>query len=528
MKLSQLLQDDLFVPPEWDREFAEVVTDSRDVQPGDLFVARGGAASHGAEYINAAIQKGAVAVLQEADSGFRCEFGQTAVPVFSAPVVSARLAAWLYRRYQQVCHLPVFAVTGTNGKSSCVSYLAQLSQALGKPCGVLGTLGNGLWPELASTRNTTPDLSVVLRTLAQVAEQGGCRAAMEVSSHGLDQGRVAGMSFEGALLTNLTQDHLDYHGDMESYYQAKRRLLLDYHTGFVLINRDCPYGQRLLADTEIQGQRYSYGLVTDEVITGDAVQGYAEGNVQHIGYRILALDSTGISAELITPWGQCCLQLPLLGAFNLANAVAAIAMLAAAGESLALLVDAAAQLQPVAGRMEVYRPSCGDGPTVIVDFAHTPDALVSVLSSLLPWQQPLTLVFGCGGDRDRSKRPQMLAAAMKYADSVWLTDDNPRSEDPQQIFADTMTAPGAREAGIHLEHDRAQAIQQALAQASSRRGGLVSSGGLVVIAGKGHETWQEIAGVKHPYSDAAVLATLGYETRRGSHGGYQSGGRHAV
>ncbi|MDO6682269.1 UDP-N-acetylmuramoyl-L-alanyl-D-glutamate--2,6-diaminopimelate ligase [Oceanobacter sp. 5_MG-2023] len=514
MKLSQLLQDDLFIPPEWDREFADMVTDSRDVQAGDLFVARSGAVSHGADYINAAIQQGAVAVLQEADVGFRCDFGQTAVPVFSTPEVSAQLASWLYRRYPDAGQLPVLAVTGTNGKSSCVAYMAQLSRAQGKPCGVLGTLGNGIWPALTPTRNTTPDLSVVLRTLAQTTAQGAGRAAMEVSSHGLDQGRVAGMHFQGALLTNLTQDHLDYHGDMESYFQSKRRLLLDYNARFVVINRDCPYGQRLLADPEIPGQRFSYGEMTDQASTAPSDAGSAA--IQSVSYRLLTLNRNGMCAELTTPWGCRQLELPLLGVFNLANAVAAITMLAAAGDDLDALTEAAAGLQSVAGRMDVYEPVSGTGPTVIIDFAHTPDALNSVLSSLQPWQQPLTLVFGCGGDRDRSKRPKMMAVAMQFADAIWLTDDNPRFEDPQRIFADALAVPGASEAGLHLEHDRTQAITQALADAPEQ--------GLVVIAGKGHETWQEIAGVKHPFCDADVLAALGYVPRSPS----PRGGQHAV
>ncbi|WP_221799228.1 UDP-N-acetylmuramoyl-L-alanyl-D-glutamate--2,6-diaminopimelate ligase [Oceanobacter mangrovi] len=503
MKLSELIQGAFFVPPEWDREFSDIATDSRDVKDGDLFIGRAGGSSHGADFTLAAIANGAAVVIEQGEVGFRCDFSRAAIPVFSTPDVKEQLAGWLHRRYSAVADLKLLGVTGTNGKSSCVSYLAQLSAALQQPCGVLGTLGNGLWPELQPTRNTTPDLAVVLRVLAQMQQQGAGRAAMEVSSHGLEQGRVAGLVYDGVMLTNLTQDHLDFHGTMEAYFAAKVRLFTDYQARVGVVNADCPYGRQLLQRDDLSCQLFSYGRAETEFSAS-----------QHVSYAVTGLSQQGITAQLTSPWGTAELQLPLLGEFNLANAVGAITLLAACGEDFQQLVNAAAALIAVAGRMEVYVRADGKkGPLAVVDYAHTPDALATVLSSLKPWQRPLGLVFGCGGDRDRGKRPLMMAAALASADRIWLTDDNPRSEDPTQIFADVMTADGAAQAvaakQLVQQHDRAEAIAAALAAAEENA--------IVLIAGKGHEDYQEINGVRRPFSDIEVLQGLGFVRAGGCH-----------
>ncbi len=488
MKLTELIAGDFFLPPEWNREFRHMVTDSRDVQIGDLFIARQGLSGHGEAHIQTAVQQGAVAVIAEGPTAFRCEPSPhfPMVPVFFAPEVATQRAQWLHRRYRTET-MALIGVTGTNGKSSVTQYIAQLAELCAIPCGVLGTLGNGRWGQLQPTRNTTPDLSVILRELESMQQQGVNLAALEVSSHGLVQQRVAGLSFSTAVLTNLTQDHLDYHGSMEEYYAAKRLLFTRHAPGTALINTDDEYGRCLAADADVRARVITYG----------------RNPGADVRYQLLALDVHGMHAELHTPWGNAQLVLPLIGEFNLANVCAAIAVLTLQGLEFSDLCQAAAHLQPVAGRMELYVKD--DAPLAVVDFAHTPDALRNVLQALQPWHRPLTTVFGCGGDRDRSKRPLMCAAAAELSDQVWLTDDNPRYEDPQQIFADALS--GGED--IHTEHDRSVAIRTAL-QATP-------ADGIVLIAGKGHEDYQDIMGVKHPYRDAAVLEQLGYRRAGGVH-----------
>lgn len=490
MKLSQIVAADMFMPPEWDREFSHLVVDSRDIQPGDVFIARQGHSGHGTQHIADAVAAGAVAVLAEGEQGFRCEWNADGdgVPVFMTPQLEEYLPQWLHRRYA-TAGMALIAVTGTNGKSSVTQYIAQLATACGRECGVLGTLGNGRWPQLQHTRNTTPDLSVILRQLDELKNQSVNLAALEVSSHGLDQQRVAGITFDVAVLTNISQDHLDYHGNMDDYFAAKRLLFTRHQPRVALINIDDPYGRQLAADPEITAEVVTYGAAEDA----------------RVRYQIEQLSADGMTAQLTTPWGRARLQLPLIGGFNLANATAAIAALALQHQpDFARLVQAAATLQPVAGRMELYRKH--NAPLAVVDFAHTPDALENVLQALQPWQKPVTCVFGCGGDRDRSKRPLMARVAEQYAAQVWLTDDNPRNEDPQQIFADALA--GVKGA-IHTEHDRRAAINAAVQAAGAD--------GIVLIAGKGHEEYQDVKGVKHPYSDTAVLAALGYCKAGGRH-----------
>ncbi|MGB1090976.1 MAG: Mur ligase family protein, partial [Oceanobacter sp.] len=261
MKLSEFCLTDLHIPPEWDKEFNHVATDSRDVEAGDLFIARAGLSSHGDEFIDAAVKAGAVVVLSEGKSGFRCIWhtdeasgAVASIPVFSTPDLGEQLSIWLHRRYASVKTLDLIGITGTNGKSSCAQYVAQLSSSLGEPCGVLGTLGNGVWPDLKPTRNTTADLATVLKSLEIMQQAGAKRAVMEVSSHGLEQGRVAGLSFRAVMMTNLTQDHLDYHGDMETYFAAKRRLFAEYDSPLALLNADDAWCRRLLDDAGLTAQ----------------------------------------------------------------------------------------------------------------------------------------------------------------------------------------------------------------------------------------------------------------------------------
>jgi len=483
MNLTQLIAGDFFLPPEWDREFNHLVVDSRDIRPGNVFIARQGHVAHGEQHIKDAVERGAVAVLAEGEQGFRCEWNEAgdSVPVFIQPEVAEKTAQWLHRRYPTQT-MQLIAVTGTNGKSSVTQYIAQLAKNCGKECGVLGTLGNGRWPELKPTRNTTPDLSVILQNLSALQNENVTLAALEVSSHGLSQKRVAGLPFDVAVLTNITQDHLDYHGTMDAYYEAKRLLFTDYAPAHAIINIDDEYGRRLAADAEIQS----------DVIT------FGHSEEADIHYRVTATTEQGMEAAVVTPWGRAEFSLPLIGEFNLANTVAAIAALAVRGFDFNGLIKAASLLRPVAGRMELYIQQ--QKPLVVVDFAHTPDALKNVLQALKPWNREITCVFGCGGDRDRSKRPLMAKVATEYADVVWLSDDNPRTESPQQIFTDALA--DVDTAKINQQHNRRMAIRDAVSSTDIN--------GIVLIAGKGHENYQDINGVKYPYSDADVLAELGY------------------
>lgn len=476
MKLSELVGPELFVPPEWDREVKHLLVDSRDVAAGDVFIARQGSSGHGQDYVQAAIKQGAVAVIVEQGAAFQCIDG---VPVFGIGHLQA-LPEWLQRRYPEVQQVDLIGVTGTNGKSSVSHYIAQLSTLLHKPCAVLGTLGNGVWPDLVASRNTTADLSVIMRGLAELSHSASL-AAMEVSSHGLDQGRVAGLSFDVAIMTNLTQDHLDYHGDMQSYFQAKQRLFTDYAVNTAVICVDDDYGRRL-ADSP---------LAANKVVT-------VGRSGADVCFEILPRDS-GMAAMVRSPWGDAELWLPLAGDFNVSNALLAMVALASRGYDWRQLVHAARQLQPVSGRMERYRDAAGR--EAIIDFAHTPEALVTVLNASRGQFKRLLLVFGCGGDRDRSKRAPMARAAATGADQVWLTDDNPRFEDPQQIFADVLQEPAAQP--FIQQHDRRAAITAAIAE--------LEQGDGVIIAGKGHEPYQDICGEKRPYSDAEVLAELGFK-----------------
>ncbi len=495
VKLSQIIGDALYIPPEWDRDVAHLVTDSRDVQQGDLFIARAGQSQHGSAYVDAAIRAGAAAVIEEGATPFRCEAG--GVPVFGIESVSKHLVSWLQSRYPMALEARLIGVTGTNGKSSVTQYVAQLLQAMGERCAVIGTLGNGIWPELAPTRNTSPDICITYRLLHDMQAQGARYAALEVSSHALDQGRVDGLTFAVSVLTNITQDHLDYHGTMEDYFTAKAKLFRGDRTAAAVINLDDEWGQRLWGYPGRPVNAVGLSLNND---------GQHEDRQADADMVCHSLHSTaqGMSAVLDSRWGRAQLTLPLAGSFNVANTAAAISALVILGFDFDAVTQATSTLRPVAGRMELY--VCSGRPAAVVDYAHTPDALENVVAALQSEDTPVTLVFGCGGDRDRAKRP-LMADAASVADQVWVSDDNPRSEDPEQIFEDIRQSQYAGE--FEFMHDRAAAIKAALAATPAE--------GILLIAGKGHEDYMEIHGERLAYSDEAVLLSLGYQKSGGQH-----------
>ena len=467
-----------------------LATDSRAVQPGDVFLAYPGGRFDGRRFIAQSIERGAAAVLWEADDfAWRTEWRVPHLAVNGLRDQAGAIAAHVYRNPSH--ELWMAGVTGTNGKTSCSQWIAQSLQRCGRRTAVIGTLGNGFPEALDLATHTTPDAVSLQRQLRHYRDAGARAVAMEVSSHGLDQGRVSATRFDTALFTNLTRDHLDYHGDMESYGAAKAKLFRWPGLANAVINLDDSFGRELALGLRGASTR---------------VLGYGIGQGEIAGHRI-DLSTRGLRLEIRTPWGETELASPLIGGFNVSNLLGTLGVLLTADLKLEDAVAALAQVEPVAGRLEMIRAAgC---PLVVVDYAHTPDALEKVLETLREivghdGGARLTCVFGCGGDRDPGKRPLMGEVATRLADLAIVTSDNPRSEDPRSIVDQVV-------AGAHANHeievDRGAAIARAIASARE--------GDVVLIAGKGHETYQEIAGVRLPFSDAEVArAVLGLTSDR--------------
>lgn len=494
MKLSDWLaplfnQHNYRLDEKFECQVSGIINDNREVKSGDCFIALPGLVHHGREFIDQAINNGAVAVLLDSDQQAVSFYQETQVVVVEVQNLSQLLPDLLAHFYNaqqpNINQLQKCAVTGTNGKSSVAGFVAQLAKLNQNAMGLIGTLGRGVWPELQQTLNTTPELTKVLRDFAEMQKQGAQSLVMEVSSHGISQGRVAGIEFDCAVFTNLSRDHLDYHQDMDSYYGAKRRLFLADSLQHAVINIDDEYGRKLFIDDAITAEKLTYGFSEN-------------ANVKISDW---SMQSGLLVANIQSPWGDGELVLALAGPFNLANALAAICVLALQGYDFTQLLMQASQLQAISGRMETYLPSKEKQPTIVVDFAHTPDALANVLQALKA-QKPdqLAVLFGCGGDRDQGKRQQMGEVADQLADQIWLTADNPRSESAQQIIEQIEQGITTHNAEKFLQ--REQAIAHAVTH--------LESSDVLLLAGKGHEQFQEIDGVKHVYSDAQVIADLGY------------------
>lgn len=481
--------------------------DSREVRPGDLFIALRGSAGHGLQYVEQARKRGAVAVVAEFETPDQARAAKPALafgdstpnldlPLILAPVVRPLIGAMAQRLYGRSA-LRVVGVTGTNGKTSTVQFIAQAADRLGLRAATQGTLGAGAVGALLAGERTTPDVCATHRFLAEVAAQHIGLTAMEVSSHALDQGRVDGVPFEVAVFTQLTRDHLDYHGTMEAYFEAKARLFGWPDLRAAVINIDCPYGRQLLPRLASSVRAITYS---------------ASGNAAHLSARSVRLDTRGIAFELQASdrgmpradsgdiahregdaTSVYAVQTRLLGKFNVDNLLAAAGTLLALGFDLADIVQALAELQPVPGRMN--RIAAPNAPTVVVDYAHTPDAIRVAIDALRAHQpEALSIVFGCGGERDRGKRP-LMAQAAAAANRLYITDDNPRNESGDAIVADIVSGLPTH-ATATIERDRARAIRRAIADAAAND--------MVLIAGKGHEPYQEIAGRKLPFDDAVV------------------------
>ena len=491
MNLGQLLPGVSLVDAYASRAVLGLQLDSRAVGEGDVFVALPGATFDGRDYIDVAVAAGAVAVVADADTAAVEEQQNTAgqsVPVIKIPDLAPQLSAIAGHFYGHPAdELAVIGITGTNGKTTCSQLFAQLMVLLGERAGVVGTLGCGLKGEtLTDTGFTTPDGLSSQRILRELSDQGAQTVAMEVSSHSLIQGRVAAVTIESALFTNLSRDHLDYHGSMAAYAAAKQQLLQQPGLKRAVINLDDPWSAELLAALPATVSPVTYS-VRD---TG-----------ADVSVRNLTSSPTGFEAELVTAAGKGQLHCNLLGEFNLSNLLGVIAVALSRGVALKQILALVPQLAPVTGRMQVIAGATSgeDDIQVVVDYAHTPDALEKTLQALRQHVGGrLCCVFGCGGDRDRGKRPEMAVAAESGADYLVLTSDNPRTESPQQIINDTL-AGLARPENCLVVENRAQAIAQAIAEAAP--------GDTILLAGKGHEDYQIIGREKLPFSDIEEAAT---------------------
>ncbi len=457
-----------------------LVQDSRAVRPGDAFVAIGGFGAHGLHFADAAKAAGAAAVLYEPPAPDDLPAPADAIPV---PGLRARLGALADTFHgHPSAAMATVGVTGTNGKTSTVQLLAQAWTLRGQKAGTVGTLGAGIWPQAVPTGFTTPLVLRLHALLAELRDEGAAAVAMEVSSHALDQGRVDGVHFDVAVFTNLTRDHLDYHGDMARYGAAKARLFDWPGLRAAAVNLDDAFGRELFA--AVQGKVRALGF-SSRGASGASVRA-----------EELVLDGRGIAFMLHAGGQAHPVRSPLLGRFHVDNLLGVATTLYALDMAPALIAETLSQLLPVDGRMNRLGGEAGQ-PLVVVDYAHTPDALEQALGSLRAHTAGrLVCVFGCGGERDAGKRPQMGAIAERLADAVIVTDDNPRGEDGDAIVAEILAGMAAPQA-VRVQRDRAAAIASAIAEAAP--------GDVVLVAGKGHEPYQEIAGVKHPFEDAAVV-----------------------
>lgn len=455
--------------------------DSRRVREGQAFLAVTGASTHGMAHVAQAQARGASVVIHDGEA----EVPPLRIPAVAVPGLGGMLSSIGGRFYHSPSdHLTVAGVTGTNGKTSTAHFIAQSWQRTSGDAGIIGTIGSGPLGSLKPASMTTPDPISLQAMLSDCIDRKVEKLAMEVSSHALDQGRCDDIAFDAAVLTNLSRDHLDYHGTMEAYADAKRRLFVDCHPRFAVINLDDAFGKAL----------------ADEIANGTEVFTYGSNGSSELKGSVLQMDSLGMTLRLESPWGGGEVRTGLLGKFNLSNLMAAAGALALLGMPWSQVMHQVEIMRAVPGRMQCLGGEVTQ-PVVVVDYAHTPDALSQALTALRSHLHgQLICVFGCGGDRDSGKRPMMARVAESLADRLVMTTDNPRDEEPRSIIEDMLA--GLEQPGqAQVIEDRAAAIRQAVLESGS--------GDIVLIAGRGHEAWQETKGQKIPFSDeAAVNAAL--------------------
>lgn len=489
-----------------------ITLDSRNVAPGYTFIALKGHAVDGRQYIDAAIQAGASVVLREADESsehgnIRQQGKALIVNIFGLPEIVSALAAAFYA-YPANKLISCVAVTGTNGKTSVVQLVSQLKTLLGTRSAMIGTLGAGIyklsgvkWLHKGSV-NTTPDAVSMQQTLAYFAQHEVRQVAYEASSHALVQGRVARVKTDIAVFTNLTRDHLDYHGDMQTYGSAKRLLLKQPALRYVALNYDDAEAENWLNECPVGITTLGFGLApqipTDATAQSLPLTSPNSAVDRHCFATNVTYHAQGTSFKLDTSWGKGQVEVGLFGEFNVYNVLAATSVMLLQGEQLSNVIKALEKVTPVAGRMEVF--AFKQHANVIIDYAHTPDALLKALQAVrLHCEGKVWCVFGCGGDRDHGKRPQMGAIAQEHADHVVITTDNSRTEEPATIAA--MIVAGMKNADqIIQEPDRERALRYCLAHAAPED--------TILMAGKGHEDYQIINNQTLPYDERAVVQRI--------------------
>lgn len=485
-EIAQFLKAD-YLDPQWQKiSIHHISLDSRQIDSLNssinyLFCACQGLYEDGRNFIEQAVQLGAAAIVYEEDEKFNPP-AISSIPLVAVKNLAEKiftLGPYFYNNPSQ--SMSVIGVTGTNGKTSTTHYIAQVLTKLGQKCGVIGTVGNGLWGKLNTTNCTTPDPLYLQRLLAELRDQGATTVAMEVSSHGLVQRRVEGIKFDVAVFTNLTQDHLDYHGDMEHYAAAKALLFAMPGLRFAVLNADDAYSKLMAKSCAPSTQILWYSSKVNTPADLKLISSQMQAN--------------GMNLSLSSVWGEADVSLPLLGAFNISNVLAVICCLTALNHAFSAILMALEAVKPVSGRMEKV---CYPGyPTVIIDYAHTPDALEKALLAVKEHcRGKIWVVFGCGGDRDRGKRPIMAKIAEELSDQVILTQDNSRLEPVKQIFEDICSGFKQLER-VHIEPDRAKAIAYALQHAKTDD--------CILLAGKGHETYMDISGTKMHFDEREVI-----------------------
>lgn len=480
MKICELFNFDSHL------EIANLTLNSNDVVNGSVFIALRGANHHGLHYAKSAIEKGAMAIVfdnedVELADDILEDSNILKIGVANLAKTLGEIAARFYGESSQ--KMNVIGITGTNGKTSCSQFLAQALEN----CGVIGTIGWGKIDELKQTLNTTPDALAVQKMLATLKNEGCENIAMEVSSHGLAQGRVNGVKFKGAIFTNFSRDHLDYHGTMEAYLETKLKLFNSPQLEFAVINLDDDISDKIIA-----------AIPENVEIIGVTTKNKTASRGQVLRAENIELNLSGIQCDVLWQNQNQMLHIPLIGKFNLENVLCVLATMLTLGIDLNETTQRLKNLKPVAGRMEKFGGE-NNQPLVIVDYAHTPDALEKVLGCLrYHIKGKLGVVFGCGGNRDKGKRAQMGRVAEEFADWVIVTDDNPRFETSEEIIQDILSGFFNNEAKVIYKREKA--IQRAIEHADSQD--------CVLIAGKGHENYQEIHGVKLPFSDAECVQKI--------------------
>lgn len=485
MPLSRLLQD--IAPVSRDVPVSDLTLDSRQVRAGSAFLACRGARHHGLEFAQDVVRRGAAAILWETDGDRRPPQLDSQIVLAEVPGLSQRASELADRFFDAPSRaLDVIGVTGTNGKTTCAWLLAQALEACGRRAAYLGTLGASFGGELVSGEMTTPDAISAQRQLATFRDRGARAVAMEVSSHGLAQAqaRVQAVRFDAAVFTNLTRDHLDFHGDMQAYGAAKASLFERTEVRLRVFNTDDPFGAQLASRPAFAGR-----------IACSRVGRSPIGDGPHLFARDITWHADGTTFTLDSSFGAARVQTRLLGEFNIDNTLAVLAVLLGSGVAPQDAADALREVAAPPGRLETFAGTA----MAVVDYAHTPDALQKSLSVLRRHcAGRLSVVFGCGGERDRGKRALMGGVAAQGADVIVLTDDNPRGEDGAAILRDIQAGLGA--AAATVIRDRRQAIEHALRQAGA--------GDVVLVAGKGHESWQLVGAEARPFSDRDVVRGL--------------------